>query len=963
MTNLLQLTLFGSPAVRYHDQPVTGFRSSKAQALLYYLAVTGRSHTRPTLAGLFWGDQPEEAARTSLSKCLSNLRDLVGDTVLIDRQTVVFNRNLPYYLDIEHFLAGIGQSPTPETIPTWQAALALYRGDFLEGFYVRDAPEFEQWVLVQRAHYREAVVQGLHTVANWHDQQGDLPQAISHTRRLLTLEPWREEAHRQLMMRLARSGQRAAALAQSETCRRILDEELAVAPDAETVALVEAIRAGEFDKGRGWQGDKVNSKQDHLVTLPPPYPVRNNLPMPPTPLIGRERELAELEELLSNPQCKLITITGPGGIGKTRLALAAAAAQSNKFQHGAVFVPLAGVSSAQFLPQAILAALNVPLQGDLSPQQQVRAVLYNQERLLVLDNYEHLLPDIDLLLDMLHYAPQIMLLVTSRERLALQAEHLFEMTGLDYPHLPSTQLGTKSASDPTRYAALQLFLQRVRQTQPRFMPNNEEMMAIVRICRISEGMPLALELAAAVVREQPIVALAAALEEGQARLSARLRDLPERHHAMGAVFDHSWHLLSATEQEVLAALSVFHGGLGAEAAQEVVNATSGILVALVDKSWLRRNATGRYEIHELVRQYASEQLLGSGEFDKVQKHYTQYFLQFSATAKSGLLGIQQVEWMTRIEQEIDNIRAVLQWFTRYKPEDALYMMLNLFWFFQSSGHLQEGCNWFTAALAYPTSISILVRANSHSAAGFLAVCMNKINEADELFAKSLAFFQQLKTDDRQVADGLANVLNRQSLVPLFRGDYAQTLHLCQQSLDVARPIGSQWQVSLALFYAGEALYHQGLFAQSQSTYEESLRLCDAVGNLRSSGRRLVRLGHVVCAQDKLVEAIRLFKKGLLVAVECQDQPGISFAFVGLARTAAASGAHQRAVRLLAAKEEMTTINPIARYWPMDRIENERTLLLLHAHLDDATFAAAWSEGAAMSLEQAVAYALSDCPNV
>lgn len=283
MANLLQLTLFGSPEVRLHGQPVTGFRSSKAQALLYYLAVTGRPHTRPTLAGLFWGDQPEAAARTSLSKCLSNLHDLVGDAVLIDRQTVAFNRQQPYHLDTERFETGCKISLTSSTVDALQSAIDLYRGDFLEGFYVRDAPDFEQWVLTQRAHYREAVLQGLHTLSNWHEQQGDLPQAISHTRRLLTLEPWREEAHRQLMALLARSGQRAAALAQFEICQQVSDEELAVEPDAETVAIMEAIRS---DKVTRWPGDKVKGAQDTPVTLSPPHPV---LPIPPTLLIGRER--------------------------------------------------------------------------------------------------------------------------------------------------------------------------------------------------------------------------------------------------------------------------------------------------------------------------------------------------------------------------------------------------------------------------------------------------------------------------------------------------------------------------------------------------------------------------------------------------------------------------------------------------------------------------------------------------
>ncbi len=332
MSNLLQLTLFGSPEVHHHGQAVTSFRSSKAQALLYYLAVTGRPHTRPTLTGLFWGDQPEAAARVSLSKCLSNLRDLLGDVVLVDRQTVAFNRDHPYHLDTERFVIGLRQPPTPETIQSLQAALALYRGDFLEGFYVRDAPDFEQWLLIQRAHYREAMVNGLHTLANYADQHGDLSQAIAHTRRLLILEPWREEAHRHLMTRLARSGQRAAALAQFETCRRILDEELAVEPDAETLALVKAIRAGAF-----------TDKDQKEVKLPSQNPqakfwlgsLPNCIDWGEAPDVnqfqGRHSELAYLYKWLVDDRCRLIAVLGMGGQGKTALATMATTQVENVF--------------------------------------------------------------------------------------------------------------------------------------------------------------------------------------------------------------------------------------------------------------------------------------------------------------------------------------------------------------------------------------------------------------------------------------------------------------------------------------------------------------------------------------------------------------------------------------------------------------------------------------------------------
>lgn len=325
MPNSLQLTLFGSPEVRLDGQSVTGFRTSKAQALLYYLAVTGRPHTRATLAGLLWGDQPEDAARASLSKCLSNLRDLLGDAMLIERQSVTFNRAHPYDLDVDRFATNVGSQLKPETLPTVSAALDLYRGDFLEGFYAREAPDFEQWLLVQRAHYREAAINGLHALAGFYEQGGDLPNAITHTRRLLALEPWREEAHRQLMMLLARSGQRAAALAQFETCRRVLEEELAVEPTAETKQLYYDIRQNRLPAPALQAAVSVPT----TVALPLSTVAQSELVQsqllaaPEYPLVGRQSACQQLRELWPRTMqtgMQLVCITGEAGIGKTRLA-------------------------------------------------------------------------------------------------------------------------------------------------------------------------------------------------------------------------------------------------------------------------------------------------------------------------------------------------------------------------------------------------------------------------------------------------------------------------------------------------------------------------------------------------------------------------------------------------------------------------------------------------------------------
>jgi tetratricopeptide (TPR) repeat protein len=414
-----------------------------------------------------------------------------------------------------------------------------------------------------------------------------------------------------------------------------------------------------------------------------------------------------------------------------------------------------------------------------------------------------------------------------------------------------------------------------------------------------------------------------------------------------------------TEQQVLAALSVFRGGFEVEAAQAVASATPAILAGLIDKSWLRSHPSGRYDVHELVRQYASQQLVLCSKFDTVQKNYAQYFLRFTDEAKSGIDGTQQTKWVPQVEQEIHNLRSVLKWLTLHTPEDGLRMILDLFMFWRSSGHFQEGYDWLTVALAHSEAVSPFTRASASIEAGFIAIGMNKINEAEQLFAQGLLLYQQLDATDPRVAKGVAHALNRQSLGPLFRGDYQQAIHLCRQSLALAQQVGDQWRVSSSLYFIGEALYHQGLFEQAKSSYEGSLSLCEAFGNLRSNGCRLVRLGHVACAQGDFVQANMLFKQGLMICSECHDRVGIGMALIGLASTAALRGAYHRAAVLTAAKEESARTNPVVRFWPLERMENERTLAILHAHLDDATFATAWAAGCAMSLEQTVAYALAD----
>jgi len=362
MPGTLRLRFLGSVQIERNGKPVRGFRSRKALALLGYLAAQEQPVSREHLADLFWEDQPGNRARANLSWVMNRLAPALPGCLQADRHTVQFCRTDACWVDIDVF----------KTLETRGDAVALadavelYRGEFLEGLYLQGCAEFEIWLVGERERWRERVTRALEKLVTHHNQRGEREQGLRLARRLLALEPWREETHRQVMQLLAHSGQRSAALTQYETCRRVLVEELRVEPMPETIALYERIRA----------------------TATP----RHNLPSQPTPFVGQKDTLAEMVARLNNPDCRLLTVTGPGGIGKTRLALQAAAAVVETFLEGVYFVPLVGVSSAALIVPAMADALGFSFSGAQDPRLQLLNYLRRKEMLLILDSFEHLLP-------------------------------------------------------------------------------------------------------------------------------------------------------------------------------------------------------------------------------------------------------------------------------------------------------------------------------------------------------------------------------------------------------------------------------------------------------------------------------------------------------------------------------------------------------------------------------------------
>lgn len=612
----LSLSLLGSCQATLDGRPIAGFESDRVRALLAYLAVeAGRPHRRDKLVGLLWPDWPEPSASTNLRNALSNLRKAIGDreatfpVLLVDRETIQFNPAGDAWVDVLAFQTlTVPQQPAERL----SEGSTLYRGPFLEGFGLKDSAAFEEWVTATREQLERRCLAALAQLAEQFEGAGDPAKACEVAWRALDLAPWQEESHRRLMRLLALSGQRSAAPAQFETCRSVLKRELGVEPAAETTRLYEQIRDGAMESGRA--GERVSrSTSDSPPLAHSPVPLLSHLPTWLTPFVGRRGLVAEGRRQLLAPDCRLLTLVGPGGSGKTRLAVEAASDLVSAFPQGVHFVPLAAVQAPDSIVPAIGQALGFTFREREDPRQQLLGFLRAKTLLLILDNCEHLLNHVDapsansataIICDIVQTAPGVKLLVTSRASLNIEGEQLLPVGGMGLPKGARTSL-----SEALESGAVQLFVQAAQRGQPAFRLTDENLAHVLAICQWVDGLPLGIVLAAAWLRLLSPAEVVAELEgQGLDFLESDRTDAPERQRSLRAAFDYSWRLLSAREREVLAGLSVFRGGTTYIAAYEVTGATLCDLLSLANSSLLERTPGGRYVLHELLRQYAEEQL-------------------------------------------------------------------------------------------------------------------------------------------------------------------------------------------------------------------------------------------------------------------------------------------------------------------------------------------------------------------
>ena len=834
------MRLFGDLQLRWDGARLVDFSSKKGKALLCYLAVTGQPQSRAALSGLLWPESPEENARASLRRTLTGIRKMAPDCLSTTRQTAAVNADAQISVDVIRFAALVADGAATDDL---QEAVALYQGDFLERFYLPDAPPFDRWALGQRARLRQMALEALHSLAVHFAGRREYGPAVSYARQVLDIEPWRESGHRDLMRLLALSGQRSAALKQYETCCQLLADELSVAPAAETTTLYERIRDEALRAGDGPDSLAAENNR-HVFPRSPPQPV-HNLPAAATPFVGREAELTTLATLIADPQVRIITITGPGGMGKTRLALEAAGREvgrPSQFPDGAFFVSLAPLESAADIVTALAAALSFQFSGSGPESEQLLNYLREKRMLLVMDNLEHIPDGRTLLAEINGRAAGITLLVTSHERLQMRGEQLFPLHGLALA--PTVELAPETAAG-------QLFLHIARRTVPDFRLLEGDTEPLLRLCRLVEGMPLALELAASWVGLLPLSEIVAEIEQSLSVLAAEHSDVPPRHQSMEAALDVSWRRLTPEQQRAFQALTVFQGGFAREAAAAVADAPLPLLVALANKSWLSyHRPQDRYHIHMLLRQYGAGLLHADpAREQEIRQRHSAFFCDYLQERETGWHGPRQLDVAAAVRAEMDNIHRAWHHVATKGDSHLLAQGLDsLCRFYLWEGRMHDGhlaCRSAADGLANSPTVE------RRDDAQFLALWSQVLAWESE-FATDVERKEALLAKSQQLLDRATqtgwDTLAHQANLYLFRShsaietDLAEAERLAKLALERYRALDDRIGEAEALELVGISHLFQGDLALAGEFLQESLAISRQLGDMQGTAVTMTLLG-------------------------------------------------------------------------------------------------------------------------
>ena len=869
---LLQATLLGPPQLLCAGAAIPLARR-QMRALFFRLAVVLRPVARDQLAFLFWPDIGDSAARRNLTVLLNQLRQALPcpDLVLTQGDAILLN---PAHLqtDTVVFAEALAQATRGGTIAPLTTAVDLYRGPFLDGFALPAAAEFEAWLMQERQSWERRYLDALALLVDGYVARGAYPDAIAVAQRALAVDPLAEEMHRQLITLYATAGDRTAALRQFEQCVVLLERELGVSPLPETRAVYEAVRQGQIVVGRTQSArfpapiidHSSPSATDGVTKAPPGRPA---LPAPATPLIDREVEMAALQALLQTPGVRLLTLTGPGGSGKTRLALQIAWAMSAQVADGAAFVALAPVRDPELVQQAIAHAYGLKQ----SSASTLADYLGDKESLLVLDNCEHLLAAGPALAALLAAVPKLRILATSRAALNLHGEHTYPVPPLPLPDLAHLPPLATLATVP----AVALLLARTQALNPRFQLTADNAADVAAICVRLDGLPLALELAAARLKLLAPRDLARRLDKRLALLTHGSQDLPERQRTLRATIDWSYRLLDVDEQIWFERCSVFVGswtvaaleGLHTQRQNRTLDAPFAalsttlldVLAALTDKSLVQVVTTDagetRFTLLETMREFAAEQLQERGAADAVAQAHADYYWTLIEPWE-----INAPTWLADIERELDNLRAALRWYLS-RPEQLEVAMrlgyrLARFWYWRD--WLSEGRWWLDQLIAKSAGMASALRADVLTAAALQATVQGDSVQALALHDENLKLCAQLNLGRQR-----ANSLNALATLYARKGDLPRAIGYLEESLTLAREIQNPDALCNACYMLAGILADAGRDRErALALYEECLGVARAHQRPIVESMTLAALGHLALFTGDLARAAELLPQAL-----------------------------------------------------------------------------------------------------
>lgn len=998
MVETLHIHLLNGFQVWYDEQPLENFNSPRLQAFLAYLLLhRGVPQARQHLAFLLWPDSSEAQARTNLRNLLHTLRQALPNAdrfITVDLKTLQWRNDSPYSLDAAEFEQAVAQAHTSQALLD---ATALYPGELLPGCY-------DEWIQPERERLQELFIETLERLAALFEQEQNYRMSIRSTEKLLHYDPLREETYRQLMRLHAKKGDRLGVTRVYQTCAAVLERELGVKVSQATQAAYQELLKMEV----------APAASETFSTRPR----TNNLPVALTSFIGREEQLADLQKILesrhaSRPRSRLLTLTGTGGCGKTRLAIETASRMIDKYQDGVWLVELAAITDPSLVAHAVANALDVREQPGYSLPAQLRNLLETKEMLLILDNCEHLLDTCARLAEtLLQSCPQLQILATSRERLNVPGEFVWLIPPLSLPGQQALQsivtLDEPFYEDLKRSEAVRLFVDRAKAVLPTFEFCPQNAAGVLQICRRLDGIPLAIELAAARVRSLSIEQIAARLNDRFNLLQGGSRTALPRHQSLWDLIHWSYELLPPAGQVLFRRLITFSGGWTLEAAEAICTGggieqaqVQDLMARLIDESLInydpQENET-RYGMYETIREYGKERLNEAQETEWMGQRHREYFLQMAEHLEPELRGSGQFAAFSQLDGELDNLRSALSGLLcndEAQPVEALKLAVTLTWFWVMKGYFGEGISHLEAALEpfkNQDQVPSALVAQAYCSIALLSIYQGNYTYATAWLEQGISLLESLGDEWM-----LARRRCYWNYLLYLRGERLQAWSLWDKDASVLRQHDDTWWLGWLTAWRARAAREAREFETARSFYSESARLLLNVGDewayaivishlgiielvlgnyaaARSmfeirlaTGQKLKSFTHIQLAHAFLGETAKRegdaeraafhFREHLRLAGMNKVNQDIPTSLVGIAWALSMQGQWHKAVTLLTAAENLK--GPYHPSLPEDEDNTWITLELENAcaRLGKANFARAHDEGQTMTIDQAVQYAL------